>query len=199
MGKLLAAVPVRFRIPSILAAYLGELHASFQAIFLPLVYVLCIPAIVLTVGRTEAKVLNYSEGGIATWDFSVLFALPLFFIGSVSAAALMLNWRDASITEESLARLGVPLKVNQTVRYLLLPTFIIFTATMLMVISSVAVAVYHSVALGGSVNDGISGLQIGFSLALAVTLWILYLAIGFGEISYKGLKSTKTFSRPQLR
>lgn len=163
---------------SALGAFLAEQHGTVRSLYFPLVFTAGIPAIVLTVSRTEAAVLNQPEGGIASWDFLMLLGLPLLFVGLVSVVGYFTVAGRVSVTQRYHSEIGAPSIKANVVRQLLVPLFFLLLSLLTSLIFAVFAALSHAQLLGGSFLIAIGSLDFSVSLVLVASFAVIISTLG---------------------
>ncbi|MBP3089081.1 hypothetical protein EML15_07980 [Corynebacterium sp. sy017] len=174
---------------AMIGAFSAELHPATKAIFLPLCYVLGIPAIVLSVSRTEVKAVNQVGEGIQNWDFLIMLGLPLFFVGTLSVSSFLMAADQIMITTELFRKIGASVFMINSTRFIGLPLFYLCLAMFLSATFAAISSVLHLVILKQSLTYMFAGISLKVSLMLAFPLYIFFLASGLIYLIWKTLRT----------
>ncbi|AJE67897.1 hypothetical protein SB89_10230 [Corynebacterium glutamicum] len=176
--KLFARTSKYSFIPSALASFLAEQHGTIRSLYFPLVFTAGVPAILLSVSRTEAAVLDQLEGGVASWDFLMMLGLPLLFVGLVSVVGYFTVAGSSSATQRYFSEIGASSIKTDVVRQFLVPLFLLLMSFATSLIFSVLASLTHAQLLGGSFSIAVESLDMSVSLVLVASFAVIISILG---------------------
>ena len=176
--KILAQATPRSPSAAALSALVGEFHPSLRAVFVPLVYIVGVPAVLFSVSRTEAIARHDLNAGVAVWDFSVLLGLALLYVGFACVATFFIASVENNTTARYLTQLGAGDLSIRVLRFLGIPVMLLGASLITAVVFAFLASLLHATLLGGSVVTVFQGLKLGFSCGLVGVLLVVFAVVG---------------------
>ncbi len=176
--KALAKATPRSPRSAALSALLGEFHPSLRAVFVPLVYILGVPAVLFSVSRTEAIARHDPHAGVAVWDFSVLLGLALVYVGCACVVTFFIAAAEHNTTADYLNQVGIGELTTRVLRFLGIPAMLLGASLAMAAVFAFLASLLHATLLGGTIVAAFQGLRLGFSCGLAAVLLVMFAVVG---------------------
>ena len=176
--KVLAKATPRSPRSAALSALLGEFHPSLRAVFVPLVYILGVPAVLFSVSRTEAIARHDPHAGVAVWDFSVLLGLALVYVGCACVVTFFIAAAEHNTTADYLNQVGIGELTTRALRFLGIPAMLLGASLAVAAVFAFLASLLHATLLGGTIVAAFQGLRLGFSCGLAAVLLVVFAVVG---------------------
>ena len=136
--------------------------------FVPLVYILGVPAVLFSVSRTEAIARHDPHAGVAVWDFSVLLGLALVYVGCACVVTFFIAAAEHNTTADYLNQVGIGELTTRALRFLGIPTIFLGASLAVAAVFAFLASLLHATLLGGTIVAAFQGLRLGFSCGLVV-------------------------------